>query len=330
MLKRLETDKSLSAFAGQFVPLKLTTDGNPEWSKWARKFPHEGNGIPILYIIRADGKKLYARSGALPGKALPQMLFAAMKQSGRIFSDGEARAWETSVTNAQQAMQKKDLALAAKSLAPLKKFGSLNSVQSFSKFALRAKEIAADIEQQGDKKLQAAIDSYSSSAPTLDAVYTLVASEASFASFPKLKAKATQALGKIKRNQEWRATVDHAKALHRARTYLNSTSKTIRKRAAAAFEGIIRKYPDTPVSEVAKTELKKIDPASSALTQTGKPQPAKAFREWTDATGKFKTTAKLVSVADGKVTLLKKDGQTITLPISRLSAADQKLLRGSR
>lgn len=325
MLKRLETDKSLSAFAGQFVPLKVTTDGNPEWSKWARKYPHEGNGIPILYIIRADGKKLYARSGSLPGDALPKMLFTALRQTGRSFSSTETRIWQRSVESAEKAMQKKDLALAAKSLAPLKKFGSLDKVQSFSRFVVSAKKMATEIEKQADASLQKAIDSFATSKPTLDAIYTLVRSESSYASFPKVKAKATQAIGKVKRNQVWRETLEQAKALYRARSYLESPSKTIRKRAATALEGIIRKYPGTEVCSMARTELKRISPTSSALTD--KPSPVASFRQWTDSTGQFKTEAKLVSFEGGKVTLLRKNGQKIVIPIERLSRADQKLLR---
>ena len=60
LLKRLETDESLAAFAGQFVPLKLVTTGqNEEWSSWSQKYPHEGRTIPVLFVVRADGKKIY-------------------------------------------------------------------------------------------------------------------------------------------------------------------------------------------------------------------------------------------------------------------------------
>lgn len=50
-------------------------------------------------------------------------------------------------------------------------------------------------------------------------------------------------------------------------------------------------------------------------------------RTWTDSTGKYKVQAKFVSVKDGLVTLEKESGQTLNLPISRLSADDQQLIR---
>ncbi len=51
-------------------------------------------------------------------------------------------------------------------------------------------------------------------------------------------------------------------------------------------------------------------------------------RTWTDATGKFKIEAVLVSAADGKATLKRSDnGQEITIPIDKLSASDQEHLK---
>ncbi|WP_254507472.1 SHD1 domain-containing protein [Anatilimnocola floriformis] len=49
-------------------------------------------------------------------------------------------------------------------------------------------------------------------------------------------------------------------------------------------------------------------------------------REWSDATGSFKIEAELVAVRGGKVVLEKADGAIISVPLEKLSAADQKYL----
>lgn len=108
LLKRLESDQSLAVFVGQFVPLKLVTDGNREWSKWARQYPVEGNGIPRLYVVRADGEQLYARVGSLRGDALPQMLFTTLQRAGRSFNDAETALLKSSVEAAEKAMAAKN------------------------------------------------------------------------------------------------------------------------------------------------------------------------------------------------------------------------------
>ena len=52
------------------------------------------------------------------------------------------------------------------------------------------------------------------------------------------------------------------------------------------------------------------------------------WRRWTDSTGKHKVLAIFRGVASGKVTLEKSDGSKVTLPLERLSEADQKWVRG--
>lgn len=52
-----------------------------------------------------------------------------------------------------------------------------------------------------------------------------------------------------------------------------------------------------------------------------------AAREWIDATGRFRIEAELVAVRGDKVILEKKDGSLATVPLSQLSANDQKFLK---
>jgi hypothetical protein len=47
---------------------------------------------------------------------------------------------------------------------------------------------------------------------------------------------------------------------------------------------------------------------------------------WTDATGKFQVEAELVEVKGDKVVLKKTNGNTTTVPISRLSQPDQEFV----
>jgi hypothetical protein len=50
-------------------------------------------------------------------------------------------------------------------------------------------------------------------------------------------------------------------------------------------------------------------------------------RKWTDTTGKFSIEAEFVGLADGIITLKREDGQTIHLPLEKLSATDQEVAR---
>ena len=50
-------------------------------------------------------------------------------------------------------------------------------------------------------------------------------------------------------------------------------------------------------------------------------------RTWTDKTGKFKVSAELVEVQDGKALLRRADGKEISVPLERLSDADQQFVK---
>ncbi len=52
-------------------------------------------------------------------------------------------------------------------------------------------------------------------------------------------------------------------------------------------------------------------------------------RTWTDASGKFKVEAELISFEDGIVRLRRKDGKELSMPLEKLSDEDQQLLENS-
>ena len=54
---------------------------------------------------------------------------------------------------------------------------------------------------------------------------------------------------------------------------------------------------------------------------------ADAMRAWSDNTGKYRVNARLVSIGDSSVRLLKDTGKYTTVPLSRLSADDLNFVR---
>ncbi len=57
----------------------------------------------------------------------------------------------------------------------------------------------------------------------------------------------------------------------------------------------------------------------------GEPQ-ADVVRTWTDATGKFKLQATFVDFQDGRLKIKKQDGAIVSLPLTKLSKADQRFV----
>ena len=97
-----------------------------------------------------------------------------------------------------------------------------------------------------------------------------------------------------------------------------------KKVALTALEKVVSRFPDTPAAEQARAKLEELgaSPPESSIDA----KPASGLRMWSDRSGKFKVEAELVGVADGKVQLKRKDGQTVEVPLERLSDEDQKFI----
>lgn len=67
------------------------------------------------------------------------------------------------------------------------------------------------------------------------------------------------------------------------------------------------------------------DDTDGLKTKRSKEQDS-AFRLWTDATGRRQVEAKLISASDDEVTLERRSGKQVTIPITALSEADQQWL----
>jgi hypothetical protein len=66
----------------------------------------------------------------------------------------------------------------------------------------------------------------------------------------------------------------------------------------------------------------------SALRKLTSPaEQTSELRTFADATGKFSVKAKVVRITESQVTLLTDAGKAVTLPLSKLSQADQEFLR---
>jgi hypothetical protein len=75
-------------------------------------------------------------------------------------------------------------------------------------------------------------------------------------------------------------------------------------------------------SEASKGEAP-VDPFETAAKQAD-------MRVWTDSSGTYRIEARLVDFVDGKVRIERKDGKVLTLPLDRLSEADQEYVKSAK
>ncbi|MCH1497100.1 MAG: hypothetical protein L7U72_17900 [Rubripirellula sp.] len=324
----------MSAFARQFVSLKIVTDNNAEWRQWSRQYPMTGNAIPQLYVVRADGEQLYGGAGSLPGDALPQMLLASVKRAGRFFTEEQAKFLYESVEASEQSLMSGNLLVAGVRLADLLSLGSPSDLQSYAASALKASELHQELRLQIEEAVNEANDDLQNPENvelSIQQIIPLCEAEAIYEMFPQWRADAKEVTRELGKEDRYKPLLDQAADLVRARVAASSSQVRLRGRAPSLFANVMRKYPDTKAASMARAELLAIDPDSKWLDMNVAANSASItmveFREWSTLDGNFRTTAKLLQQESGKVQLLKDSGEIISVDVRVLSQRDQLYLK---
>ena len=326
---------------GQFVPLKVISKGD-QWQQWANKFKAEGRGIPIIYVVRADGEQLYGKSGALSGDALPQMLASVSQRSGRVFSAAESMLLEECNKAAESALNEDIYLDAAAALAPVAKLGTLGGLQSYAAPAIKSDELANTVLEHSRKALKEVEEKLEDSESEFEGVVELTKIRQFCASFGETKQASNLLLKKVSRDKVQRQLLKPAKALVKARKDAQLPKASDKKRAEKGYGLILKKYGDTAAAPIARQELTSINPNSEFLSmesestmvateeadgeEGGLQYDQEKVRTWSNSTGKFSVEAKLIEVTDEFVRLKKETGKEIKVPLSKLDDAAKRYL----
>jgi len=266
----LNTDLSIRPLVVQFVPLKVSTDG-PEWGDWASRYPPEGRGIPIIYIVRADGKMLSGKSGALNGDALRLFMVQQLSQSGRNFSDQEVTLLANAVEAMQKAQEADNPSLAAKAILATKRLGPLEKLNSFAKVAKEAEDLIKQLTKQGLAQVEKIKEKLAGDAPPFEAVVELVEIERAYAFLPEVKTAAVAVARDLKKKESLRETLEQAEAFDRAKAILAVPNG--KSRAVGALKQVAARFPDSPAAKMAKEQLSKLGETAVAANDAAKPPP---------------------------------------------------------
>jgi hypothetical protein len=182
----LATDRSLTGLVAQFVPLKINTS-SPDWRTISKNYPTPGNTIPVVYVIRADGKQIFAKRSSLPGDELPFVLRGSLQNAGGILSDVQSSSVMKAVSVATQALGSDDVYAAVQAVKPLTKLGTLGNLQSYAKPIQDANAVVADILKQAGLDLKEIESKLQSPETAVRGTSGLFASMRTYSIFPTLK-----------------------------------------------------------------------------------------------------------------------------------------------
>ena len=324
-MERLNTDRSIGSLVAQFVPLKIETDGD-QWGAWARKYSHEGNGIPIIYVVRADGEKMYGKSGSL-GDQLPQFLSAQLASAGRILTPVQLSQVQTAVNDAQKSLEAQDPLAAVKRLDSLKKIAPPGKLGSYAAAAMAADQLAEKLVADGKAALASAQEKLAGD-DQFGGALGIISANRIYSTLPDLKKDLGAAERELRKDGSLKEIVAQAEAVDKAQAL--ASTKNGKKAAADALAKVAARFPNTKAAEAAQAKIAELD-GTSAGGQAAAPAPAGTgdkFRTWTDVTGTYKIEAELIEATAENVTLKRKeDGRIVKVPIDKLSPEDQEFLK---
>jgi hypothetical protein len=242
--RRFASEASLRPLLAEFVPLHLDVD-EPAWQEWARQFPAEGNTLPFLYVIRADGEKLYAKGGAPQGAELPQMLGGMRQQSGTELSAKQAEKLQAALTTANEAISAGDTAKAVATIVPAAVRGS------FAQPAVEATRLLETLTEQGKQAITEAESKLASPDTTIDGAVALVETLRVYKKLPEVFKLANEAKRSHKEAAIKLAFVQAA-MIDKGRVF---ESRTQTAKAIDAYRAVAAKYPDTPAAALVQARI---------------------------------------------------------------------------
>jgi hypothetical protein len=241
---RFNSDPAARALAAQFVLLKVVTEDPKVWSKWSRKYRSEGAGIPKIYVVRADGKQLYGKSGA--PRALPQFLKFALNAAGRIPSRAELTRLLRDLKSAQQAVNDGAIKKATTVLGRSKTAGV------YSETAIALRKLRESMLKKGKAALAVAEKKIKDPKTTFDGLSALLEIERNYSRLPILRKQIVAVIRSAQKNTTHRALLEQAKLVDRANQYEKDKRLTL---ASKTWQAVLTKFPNTSSAKLAAERL---------------------------------------------------------------------------
>ncbi|MBB73858.1 MAG: hypothetical protein CMJ75_05015 [Planctomycetaceae bacterium] len=318
--KRLVSDRKLAPLVAQFVPLKVDVS-SADWRALSRQYPVAGNTIPVVYVIRADGEKIFGARKALSGEELPRMLRAARARAGGTLNAQQQSLVGDAVETARVALRQDRVADSIRALRPLSKLGPLGQIPCYAKAVVEANSLARKLVERGKSELAEIQDALAKQEEVFAALLTLVTAERTYRPLNVLHRELGTLLRETSRKAELKPLLMRARAIDKAR--LRATARGGRPKAIRELTALVIRYRGDVGEAAARGELEKL---AGKDYQVPELVPGEA-RTWQDDTGKFRIVAKLIKQRGSKVELERETGERVTVPITRLSTIDRALLR---
>lgn len=250
--RRLATDPLLQPLTVRFAVVELRMSGADKWTwqRWQDRFNSHRRNTPQVFVVRADGKKMFAGD---PPADLAGFLREQLGQSGQPTTPRQADLFEAQLETASRLQEDGDLAGAVGAVMPAARLPSYARpvVQSIAFRAAVAERLLARIDDRAGEP--------GTATERLATVEVLVAASEEFiATLPDVARAARERLAEIGRDPAGKEAVRQAQLLHRAAV----AARRPGDRGIALYKQIIATHPAGPAAELAAMRLRSLDAAA--------------------------------------------------------------------
>lgn len=243
----MASDASLAALTAQFVPVSVDV-ASPDFGKLARQLGLAGEiRIPYITVLRADGEKLYADSGAPQGDALPALLRDCLGRAGKLLDEKKLARMSEALEQAMKLAADGNDAAAVDKIFKLVDSGCYaEPAVSVNTFAKQLADKALARAQEAEQQLAA-----DDTEQLFSGALVLCETMRTYGKLAAVKEALAPRIKKLRSQAETRAILQQAEAFDRAQAAAARTPK----RAAAAYQQVVQRYPNSPAAKLAQQRL---------------------------------------------------------------------------
>ncbi|NIL96084.1 MAG: hypothetical protein GTO62_02815, partial [Planctomycetales bacterium] len=247
----------------------------------------------------------------------------------RLFNDRDLQFLEATLSEVKAHLGQGEKSEAVRKLNTLSKLGTVGELQSYSRLALEADELTKQLTDEGLQLTEEAATQLDAPETQFDGALALANVKLVYTAIPAVDKSLTGVYRAATRDPEKREALAQAEAVTRA--LARQKMRGGDKLAVKDLNRVIERYPQTPAARLAAEKIAEITGqpvagGAAAAGQNAVMAEEGEFRTWTDLQGKYTVEAKLVATKQGWVQLETRAGKKISLPIKKLSQADQDLL----
>lgn len=276
--QELAGNAGLQPLVQQFFIVKVDTD-SADWPALQQAFQFNSEGIPAVFVVRADGKLIYSKSGK--PRDMGAFLEEQLVSAGAILDADKLQTVQKAARDAQAAFKRRKFALAIQIV------NEHGATGSFASAALSLAAMRDELHAQAVEGATSAEARITNNKQPAQAAIDLVALRTEFAELPPAKEQIDAVWTKLNDSDEHKDLMQHAEQLAQAAQHQKEKKWN---EALLIYREIAKAAPDSAAGNYSQDQVKAVErrlaaKPGTATADAGDPESDEASTTEADPSG---------------------------------------------